>query len=80
MINLDETYLSYLKGQKKFRIDGREEVVVGYGYTCNSHEITGHYVLTEDHKLYYDIEARFIRMENRMATLGKSTRGEDGQQ
>ena len=30
MIALDQTYESYLKGEKKFRIDGIEERIRGY--------------------------------------------------
>jgi len=68
MINLDQKYLSYMSGQKKFRIDDRLEKLVAYGYTCNSTEITGHYVLTEHHKLYYDVKGVFSRIEAREKT------------
>ena len=44
MIALDQTYESYLKGDKKFRIDGIEERVRGYGWHCDGNELKGHYV------------------------------------
>ena len=40
MINLDARYQDYLQGSsKKFRIDGIEERVKGYGYTDNGKDI-----------------------------------------
>lgn len=63
MINLDERYHSYLTGQKKFRIDDIEESVKGYGYECDGSSIVGYYVLTENHKLYYNLNEQFNRME-----------------
>ena len=49
MLNLDERYHSYLDGSKKMRIDGND--------------ITGHYVTTENYKLFYNMEGIFKRME-----------------
>ena len=63
MINLDERYHSYLHTEKCFNIDGRCEKVKGYGYTCNSSDITGYYVLTNCHKLYYNLDEKCIRLE-----------------
>ena len=53
MFNLDEAYHSYLTSNKVFRIDGVGEKVIAYGYSCDGSGITGHYVTTENHKLYY---------------------------
>ena len=40
MINLDARYHDYLQGSsKKFRIDGIEESVKGYGYTDDGKSI-----------------------------------------
>ena len=61
MINLDERYHSYLHGQKKMRIDGVGEKVTGYGYRDDGSSIIGHYVTTENHKLYYNNEGAFER-------------------
>ena len=63
MINLDERYLSYLQTQKKFRIDGIEERVKSYGFHCDGNEIKGHYVTTDNHKLYYNMNGDFIKKE-----------------
>ena len=52
-VNLDERYLSYLQSEKKFNIDGVNEKLVNYGWHCDGNEIKGHYVTTENHKLYY---------------------------
>ena len=63
MINLDDRYHSYLNGSKKMRIDGVEEAVKGYGWHCDGNEIKGHYVTTENYKLFYNLDAQFIRMQ-----------------
>ncbi len=63
MINLDERYLSYLQTDKKFRIDGKGEKVISYGWHCDGNEIKGHYVTTDNHKLYYNMKGDFIKKE-----------------
>jgi len=63
MINLDERYHSYLDGSKKMRIDGVEERVKNYGYHCDGNEITGYYVVTENYKLFYNMNAQFLKMQ-----------------
>ena len=63
MFNLDEAYSTYLTSSKRFRIDGVGEKVIAYGYNCDGSDIIGHYVTTENHKLYYDMEGVFIRKE-----------------
>ena len=62
MINLDERYHSYLHGTKKMRIDGVKERVKAYGWTDNGKDITGHYVITDNYKLFYNMNAEFVRM------------------
>jgi len=62
-VNLDERYLSYLQSDKKFRIDGINEKLVNYGWNCDGNEIVGHYVTTENHKLYYDLHNNFKTKE-----------------
>ena len=54
MLNLDERYHSYLDGRKKMRIDGGEERVIAYGWNCDGNDIVGHYVTTENFKLFYN--------------------------
>ena len=70
MLNLDERYISYLDGSKKMRIDGEDEKVIGYGWHCDGSDITGHYVTTENYKLYYNLNEQFLRMEA-LATIGR---------
>mgnify|MGYP001315762631 FL=1 len=64
MLNLDERYHSYLDGSKKMRIDGGEERVIAYGWNCDGNDIIGHYVTTENYKLYYSIDGSFRNMES----------------
>jgi len=63
MINLDERYHSYLDGSKKLRIDGVEERVKNYGYHCDGSDIVGYYVVTENYKLYYNMDSLFLKMQ-----------------
>ena len=63
MLNLDERYHSYLHGDKKMRIDGVGEKVTAYCYRDDGSSIIGHYVITENYKLYYDMEGAFVRMK-----------------
>ena len=63
MINLDDRYHSYLHSGKKMRIDGVGERVKGYGWSDNGKEIVGHYVITDNYKLHYNMDAQFVRME-----------------
>ena len=62
MINLDERYHNYLTNtNKKFRIDGVGERVTGYGYHCEDGDIAGHYVTTDNYKLFYNRQEQFVR-------------------
>ena len=63
MITLADRYHSYLHGTKKMRIDGCQERVKDYGWSDNGKEIVGHYVITENYKLHYNMDAQFVRME-----------------
>lgn len=63
MINLDEKYHSYLELGKSLKIDGVNEKVRGYGYTCDGNDITGYYLTTENYKLYYNLNEQFIKLE-----------------
>tara|TARA_B100000902_G_C26980009_1_gene749803 strand:+ start:390 stop:611 length:222 start_codon:yes stop_codon:yes gene_type:complete len=63
MMNLDERYHSYLKGEKKLRIDGVEEKVKAYGYTDDGANIDGYYLTTENYMLYYTKDGSFKRMK-----------------
>ena len=63
MINLDERYHDYLSGNKKLRIDGVDERLYAYGWHCDGNDITGHYVTTDNYKLFYDMQGMFVRMK-----------------
>ena len=62
MINLDERYHDYLSGNKKLRIDGVDERLNAYGWHCDGNDIMGHYVTTENYKLFYNMEGGFTNM------------------
>ena len=53
MISLDEKYHSYLEKGKSLKIDGVNEKLTGYGYSCDGSEITGFYLTTVNYKLHY---------------------------
>ena len=63
MINLDDRYHSYLSGRKTMRIDGVSERVKGYGWSDDGKSIIGHYVITENYKLHYNLDEQFVKME-----------------
>ena len=71
MINLDDRYHSYLVGSKRMRIDGVGEKVKGYGWHDDGKDIIGHYVITENYKLYYNMNEQFVKMEalNELSTV-----------
>ena len=64
MINLDARFHSYLHTNKCFNINGRCEKVKAYGWTDDGLTIDGYYVLTENYKLFYNLEEQFIHMED----------------
>ena len=63
MINLDDRYHSYLGGNKTMRIDGVDERVKSYGWMDDGKDIVGHYVITDNYKLHYNMDAQFVKME-----------------
>jgi len=63
MITLDAKYHDYLTSGKTFDLDGCRERVTGYGYNCDGNGITGYYVNTENWRLNYDLQERFIDKE-----------------
>ena len=75
MISLDARYHSYLHTDKCFLIDGQCERVIGYGWTDNDGAyIDGYYVLTNNHKLFYNLEEQFLRKEEwRVNPIGDGT-------
>ena len=65
MINLDERYLSYIDGSKKFRIDNKEEQVEAYGWNCDGNDIVGYYVLSQNYLLNYNMKEEDQKVEPR---------------
>ena len=65
MINLDARYHDYLHTNKCFSIDDQCERVIGYGFTCDTKTIDGYYVLTENYKLFYNLQEQFLYKEDR---------------
>ena len=61
MINLHQRYNHYLNSERKH--DRINEKVIGYGWTDDGSELTGYYVLTEGHKLFYNLQEQFQYME-----------------
>jgi hypothetical protein len=61
MINLHQLYNHYLHTDKKH--DRVNEKIISYGWTDNGNELTGYYVLTENHRLFYNIDGQFQSME-----------------
>ena len=45
------------------RIDGVGERVKAYGWRDDGSNIIGHYVITENYKLHYNMDAQFVKME-----------------
>ena len=62
MINLDEKYHHYLETGKTLRIDGVNEKLKGYGYNCDGNDIIGYYLLTDNYKLFYNLNEQFHKL------------------
>ena len=75
MISLDARYHSYLHTDKCFLIDGQCERVIGYGWTDDDGAyIDGYYVLTNNYKLFYNLEEQFLHKEEwRVNPIGDGT-------
>ena len=71
MINLDERYHDYLTNDKKIRIDGISEKLIGYGWYCDGSAIKGYYLTTENYKLYFDLQQVYLRKEPLLAEVKK---------
>ena len=64
MINLDEKFQSYIGSEtKRFRIDGVDEPLIGYGFLCDGTNIIGYWVNTTNYKLHYNMNEQFLKME-----------------
>ena len=57
MINLHQRYNHYLNTNKKH--DEVNERVLSYGWSDDGQTLIGFYVLTENHKLHYNMRGEF---------------------
>lgn len=69
MINLHQLYNHYLNTDKKH--DLVNEKIVSYGWCDNGKDLTGYYVLTENHELLYTMEGY---LDKKMSRKSENTR------
>ena len=60
MKNLHETYGHYLHTDKLLDDHDINERVLSYGWTDDGENLTGYYVLTENHHLYYNLQDQLV--------------------
>ena len=63
MINLHQHFNHYLGTDRKLDLQDINERVRGYGWTDDGSNITGYYLLTENHKMYYNMKQEFLYKE-----------------
>ena len=68
MINLHQKYNHYLNTNRLRGCAEGNERVVSYGWTDNGKDLTGYYVLTETHALYYNLQEQLIEKVKRCPT------------
>ena len=64
-INLHQKYNHYLNTDKKLDLQGVDEKIISYGWTDDGKDLTGYYVITENHVLFYDLKDQFVSKEKR---------------
>ena len=62
MVNLHQRYGHYLQN-KNIKHEQVNEPVLAYGWTDDGSDLTGYYVLTENHKLFYNMQEQLQYME-----------------
>jgi len=60
MKNLHQTYGHYLHTDKLLDDHDINERVLSYGWTDDGEKLTGYYVLTEHHHLYYNLQDQLV--------------------
>jgi hypothetical protein len=65
VINLHQKFNHYLHTEKTLDLQDVNEKVIGYGWTDDGSNLTGYYILTENHVLYYDMEDNFVSIIDR---------------
>ena len=63
MINLHQLYNHYLNTDKKHELVN--ERIISYGWCDNGKELTGYYVLTENHELLYTMKGNLVKKLDR---------------
>ena len=72
MINLHQKYNHYLHTDKLLDTADVHERIISYGWTDDGKDLTGYYVLTESHALYYDLKEQLIKKVKRCPTGTRS--------
>ena len=72
MINLHQKYNHYLHTDRFLDTADVHERVISYGWTDDGKDLTGYYVLTEYHALYYDLREQLIKKVKRCPTGTRS--------
>lgn len=63
MINLHQLYNHYLHTDKKHELVN--ERIISYGWCDNGKDLTGYYVLTENHELRYTMKGNLVEKLDR---------------
>ena len=63
MINLHQLYNHYLNTDKKHELVN--ERIISYGWYDNGKDLTGYYVLTENHELLYTMKGNLVKKLDR---------------
>ena len=64
MINLHQRFNHYLHTDRKLDLQDVNECVISYGWTDDGKDLTGYYLLTEHHKLFYNLKEQFLYKES----------------
>lgn len=66
VVNLHQRFNHYLNTEKKLDLRDVNERIIAYGWTDDgNNQLTGYYILTENHVLYYDLDDRFVSINKR---------------
>ena len=63
MVNLHQKFNHYLNTSKKIDLRDVNERLISYGWLDDGKDLTGYYVLTENHKMYYNMNREFLYKE-----------------
>ena len=71
MKNLHQTYGHYLHTDKLLDDHDINERVLSYGWTDDGEKLTGYYVLTEHHHLYFNLKDQLVEKVPSESTAGR---------